>query len=49
MEQPQYQELEKAASATRHVTRAIERENEILDNEGGLRVVHDLENSDIGQ
>ena len=49
VEQPQFQELEKVASAARHATRAIERENEILDGEEGQRVIHDLEDSDIGQ
>ena len=49
VEQPQFQELEKVASATRRATRAIERQNEILDNGEGRPVIHDLEDSDIGQ
>ena len=49
MEQPQFYGLEKMASAARQATRAIEKENEILDNGGGRPVIHDLEDSDIGQ
>ena len=36
-------------SKARQATREIERENEILDNGGGRPVIHDLEDSDIGQ
>ena len=46
---PQFQELEKVASTARQATRAIARENEILDDEGGHPVIHDLEDSDVGQ
>ena len=49
VKQPQFHELEKVASAARQTTRAIERENEILDGEEGQRVIHDLEDSDMGQ
>ena len=49
VEGPQFQDLEKVANTGRHATKALARENEILDDEGGHNVIHDLEGSDMGQ
>ena len=49
VERPQFQELEKVVNAARHATRAVARESEILNDEGGHNVIHDLEGSDMGQ
>ena len=49
VERPQFDELGKVASTARQATRAVARENQILDEERGQPVIHDLEDSDIGQ
>ena len=49
VERPQFQELGKVASMARQATRAVARENEILDEEGGQPLVQDLKDSDIDQ
>ena len=49
MEQPQFHKLEKVDIAAREATRAVPRENEILDDEGGHNVIDDLEGNDMGQ
>ena len=49
VERPQFQELEKVASAARQATKALVRENEVLDDVEGPNVIHDLEGSDVGQ
>ena len=46
---PQFQELEKVANTARQATRAVARENDILDDERGHPVMHDVEGSDRGQ
>ena len=49
VERPQFHELGKVASAARQATRGVARENEILDEEREQPVIHDLDDSDIGQ
>ena len=49
VERPQFDELGKVASTAREATRAVVRENQILDEEREQPVFHDLEDSDIGQ
>ena len=49
VERPQFDELGKVASAARQTTRAVARENQIMDKGREQPVMHDLEDSDIGQ
>ena len=49
VERPQFDELGKVASTARQAIRAVARENQILDEEREQPVIHELEDSDIGQ
>ena len=49
VEPPHFPDLKKVANATRHVTKALAKDNEILDDMGGPNVIHDLDDSDMGQ
>ena len=49
VERPQFHELGKVASTARQTTRRVARENEILDEDREQPVIHDLEDSNIGQ
>lgn len=48
-EPPHFPDLEKIASVARQATKALAKENEILDDMEGPNVIHDLDGSDMGQ
>ena len=49
VEPPHFPNLEKVANAARQTTKALARENEILDDMERLNVIHDLDGSDMDQ